>query len=230
MCQCAEDLSLRITDIERRFKEATGIEADLSVNRILRHDNENVQQKTSKEERDKYGFVTTPLWLVDDMIYGLAKDFDENGLPDFHVLVKPRPTFLDLCSGCGQFTIRLIRIIYNKLYEGKHFSLSDFLKDQMYFSELNPISIAKLIYIFHKNINVFIGDSCFINKAKEGSRGFMFLNKKHDWINDEEFDRKICDILDNHNYNCNNFVKVVVPIVEEHMNKNIDEDGQVFLF
>ena len=58
----------------------------------------------------------------------------------------------------------------------------------------------------------------------------MFLNKKHDWINDEEFDRKICDILDNHNYNCNNFVKVVVPIVEEHMNKNIDEDGQILLF
>src|SRR5574344_757350 len=92
-----------ILDIEKRFKEVTGLEhVDLTKSVIKKSDFENQQQKTSKQDSKEYGFVATPLFLVDIMI--LLK-FNE---------ITPESKTCDLCAGFGQFTIRLMRMLYNK--------------------------------------------------------------------------------------------------------------------
>ena len=77
-----------IESIESRFKEVTGLtHLDLSVPHFSRGDNQ--QQPTTKEEYKKFGFVATPLWLVDEMI--------EPQIPNLTFT----STTCDACSGCG---------------------------------------------------------------------------------------------------------------------------------
>ena len=87
---------------ESRFKEVTGLfDIDLTLPSIPR--NLDSRQKTSKEETKLLGFVPTPLWLVDEMLE------PELGRLDFN------STTCDACAGCGQFSIRLMRKMYNKI-------------------------------------------------------------------------------------------------------------------
>ena len=167
-----------ISEIESRFKEVTGLtHVDLSVNHIAKAD--GLQQATSREAYKKFGFVTTPLWLVDEML--------EPQIPNLTLT----STTCDACSGCGQFSIRLMRKLYDK-FVGQ--GISDkkvstwvtkyWLPKLHYFTEFQFSNVAKLIYIFGPNINVYIGDSLNLKYSTEDDSGLLFFDaKKKKWIN-----------------------------------------------
>ena len=169
---------MNIVDIEKRFKEVTGLtNADLTLRNIPR--GTGLQQKTSKIEYKLYGFVTTPLWLVDEML--------EPQMPNLTLT----STTCDACSGCGQFSIRLMRKLYDK-FVGQ--GISDkkvsawvtkyWLTKLHYFTEFQFSNVAKLIYIFGPNINVYIGDSLNLKYSTEDDSGLLFFDaKKKKWIN-----------------------------------------------
>ena len=168
----------RIQVIENRFKEVTGLtHLDLSVNHFERGDGQ--QQPTTKDEYRRYGFVTTPLWLVDEML--------EPQIPNLTLT----STTCDACSGCGQFSIRLMRKLHDKFVSmgasesqvGKWLS-SVWLPRLHYFTEFQFSNVAKLIYIFGPNINVYAGDSLNMKYAKEDESGLLFFNpNKKEWYN-----------------------------------------------
>ena len=167
-----------IEHMESRFKEVTGLTTiDLSLSSIPK--NLDSRQKTSKEETKILGYVPTPLWLVDEMIE------PELGRLDFN------STTCDACSGCGQFTVRLMRKLYNKFRDmGVVKEKLDcwiekvWLQKQHYFTEFQFSNVAKLIYIFGPQINVFAGDSLNMKYAKEGDKGLLFFNEKRkEWLN-----------------------------------------------
>ena len=152
-------------------------DVDLSLASIPR--NLDSRQKTSKEDIKLLGFVPTPLWLVDEMLEPEVEKLDFNS------------TTCDACSGCGQFSIRLMRKLYNK------FSDMGVVKEKLdcwiekvwlsklhYFTEFQFSNVAKLIYIFGPQINVYAGDSLNMKYAKENERGLLFFNEKRkSWLN-----------------------------------------------
>ena len=93
---------MMITEIEQRFKEITELnEMDLTKYPIRKSDYKNQQQKTTKEAAKERGYITTPIFLVDTMI---AMKYKE---------LTPELKTCDLCAGeAGQFTIRLMRMLY----------------------------------------------------------------------------------------------------------------------
>ena len=60
--------------VESRFKKITGITVDLTQDRIKENNAGNQQQLTTSKESNEFGFVTTPMWIVDDMIYIVVAD------------------------------------------------------------------------------------------------------------------------------------------------------------
>lgn len=167
-----------IQRIESRWKEVTGLQhLDLSVPHFQKADNQ--QQKTSKSDFKNFGWVCTPLWLVDEMI--------EPQIPNLTLT----STTCDACSGCGQFSIRLMRKLYDK-FVGQ--GISDkkvstwvtkyWLPKLHYFTEFQFSNVAKLIYIFGPNINVYIGDSLNLKYSTEDDSGLLFFDaRKKKWIN-----------------------------------------------
>ena len=167
-----------IESIESRFKEVTGLtHLDLSIPHFQKGDNQ--QQTTTKEEYKKFGFVTTPLWLVDEML--------EPQIPNLTLT----STTCDACSGCGQFSIRLMRKMYNKIREmgasedkANVWIQKVWLSKLHYFTEFQFSNVAKLIYIFGPQINVYAGNSLNMKYAKENERGLLFFNEKQkQWLN-----------------------------------------------
>lgn len=167
-----------IESIESRFKEVTGlIHLDLSTPHFQK--GENQQQATTKEEYKKFGFVTTPLWLVDKML--------EPQIPNLTLT----STTCDACAGCGQFSIRLMRKMYNKIREmgasedkANSWIQKVWLQKQHYFTEFQFSNVAKLIYIFGPKINVYAGDSLNMKYAKDADKGLLFFNEKRkEWLN-----------------------------------------------
>ena len=163
---------------ENRFKEVTGLkDLDLSTSHFTK--GENQQQLTSKSDFKQFGWVCTPLWLVDEMIE------PELGRLDFN------STTCDACAGCGQFTIRLMRKLYNKFRDmGVVKEKLDcwiqkvWLPKLHYFTEFQFSNVAKLIYIFGPQINVYAGDSLNIKYAKDEDKGLLFFNEKRkSWLN-----------------------------------------------
>ena len=176
----SEENSIRtIDEIESRFKEVTGLtHLDMSVPHFQKGDNQ--QQATTKEEYKKFGFVTTPIWLVDEML--------EPQIPNLTLT----STTCDACAGCGQFTIRLMRKLYNKFRDmGVVKEKLDFWIEKVwlsklhYFTEFQFSNVAKLVYIFGPQINVYAGDSLNMKYAKEkNENGLLFFNEKRkDWLN-----------------------------------------------
>lgn len=168
----------RIEQIEQRFKEVTGLtHLDLSVPHFSKGDNQ--QQSTTKEEYKKFGFVTTPLWLVDEMLE-----------PEMGNLTLTSTT-CDACSGCGQFSIRLMRKLHDKFInmgivkeKVNAWITSVWLPKLHYFTEFQFSNVAKLIYIFGTNINIYIGDSLNMKYAGENDKGLLFFNpKEKKWVN-----------------------------------------------
>lgn len=154
---------------ESRFKEIAKISEDLTVYPIPKH-TQNTQTKTNKLKSDTFGEVFTPLWLVDEMIDRIS-DRD---------MKDTTKTTLDLCSGYGQFSIRLIRKKY--LLLGESFDITQFLTNTHYFSELQLDSCYNLLYIFGKDINLFIGESQEIPKLESDSKGIWHFYGGS-WIN-----------------------------------------------
>ena len=167
-----------LEQIESRFKEVTGlIHVDLSVNHIAKAD--GLQQATSREAYKKFGFVTTPLWLVDEML--------DPEIPNLTLT----STTCDACAGCGQFSIRLMRKLHDKfikmgVVEDKvnAWITSVWLPKLHYFTEFQFSNVAKLIYIFGTNINVYAGDSLNMRFAGDNDSGLLFFNaKEKKWVN-----------------------------------------------
>ena len=133
--------------IELRFMESAGISVDLSVYPI-KQDQQGVHQAaTNKAKSDEHGEVFTPMWLVDHMIEKAA-DFPWK---------NQNKTTEDLCSGYGQFTVRLLRKKYSVL--GEKFDLKKFLTETHLFIEIQPDSCYRLLYTFGKKIRLLIGDA-----------------------------------------------------------------------
>ena len=171
-------MTMDIETSESRFKEVTGLnDLDLSIPHFTK--GENQQQLTSKSDFKNFGWVCTPLWLVDEMIE------PELGKLDFN------STTCDACAGCGQFTIRLMRKLYDKFRDmGVVKEKLDcwiqkvWLSKLHYFTEFQFSNVAKLIYIFGPQINVYAGDSLNMRFAKANEQGLLFFNEKRkSWVN-----------------------------------------------
>ena len=100
-------------------------------------------------------------------------------------------TTCDACAGCGQFTIRLMRKLYNKFRDmGVVKEKLDcwiekvWLSKLHYFTEFQFSNVAKLIYIFGPQINVYAGDSLNMKYSGENESGLLFFNPKEGkWVN-----------------------------------------------
>ena len=163
---------MNLLDIERRFKEVAGIVTNLAEFPLI--EEKNQQTETDKQKSDTYGEVFTPLWLVDEMILKI----NDSEIPAGEKLFRAK-TPLDLCAGYGQFTIRMLRCIFNT--KGGKFNLKIWLKKHS-FSELQYESVYKLLYIFGNNTNIYIGDAQFLNTLDEKDKGILIHDGKS-WIN-----------------------------------------------
>lgn len=167
-----------IESIESRFKEVTGLtHLDLSTPHFQKGDNQ--QQATTKDEYKKFGFVTTPLWLVDEML--------EPEIPNLTLT----STTCDACAGCGQFSIRLMRKLHDKFVKMgvaeekvNAWVTKVWLPKLHYFTEFQFSNVAKLVYIFGPSINVYVGNSLNMKYSGEDESGLLFFNpKEKKWVN-----------------------------------------------
>ena len=165
---------MTIDQIEKRFKEITELhDIDLTKS-LIRKDDYKVQQvKTRKEKSKNFGEVFTPLFLVDIMILMKFKE------------MTPETKTCDLCSGYGQFTIRMMRMLYNKF----HMNVEEWLNNIHTLTELQMESCAKLVYIFGPDINLYAGDSLKLEHSDENDKGILFFNEEtKKWYNNELVD------------------------------------------
>ncbi len=164
----------RIEEIEKRFKEVTKLDVDLTKLPLIddvdfenAHEYKNYQVKTDKEKSDKHGEVFTPLWLVDYMLNWVSDDEWKN--QDL--------TTEDLCAGLGQFTIRMLRKKYSLL--GESFEIDKFLGETHLFSEFQLESSIKLLYIFGNTIRLLVGDARERSKLPDDAeKGIWVFNGK----------------------------------------------------
>lgn len=159
-----------INEIEKRFLEIANLQLDLSKSVIRKADYPKQQVTTRKDKSKEFGEVFTPLFIVDTMI---ALKFNE---------VTPTSQTCDLCAGYGQFTIRLMRRLFNTY----KIDVLEWLKKYHTLTELQLESCAKLVYIFGPDINLFCGDSMKINDAKDTDFGILFYDEKQkSWYNND---------------------------------------------
>lgn len=168
---------MTIDQIEKRFKEITELhDIDLTKSLIKKDDYKVQQVKTRKEKSKNFGEVFTPLFLVDIMILMKFKE------------MTPETKTCDLCSGYGQFTIRMMRMLYNKF----HMNVEEWLKNVHTLTELQMESCAKLVYIFGPDINLYAGDSLKLEYSDENDKGILFFNEEtKKWYNNELVDELI---------------------------------------
>lgn len=168
---------MTIDQIEKRFKEITELhDIDLTKSLIKKADYKVQQVKTRKEKSKNFGEVFTPLFLVDIMILMKFKE------------MTPETKTCDLCSGYGQFTIRMMRMLYNKF----HMNVEEWLKNVHTLTELQMESCAKLVYIFGSDINLYAGDSLKLEHSDENDKGILFFNEEtKKWYNNELVDELI---------------------------------------
>ena len=120
------------------------------------------KQETIKELSKKFGFVPTPIFLVDAMICMEIKNLKADSIT------------CDFCSGVGQYTIRLLRYLKNKF----DIDVEQFLTNNHYLTELQPENCAALVYIFGPKINLYVGDSLNLKYSTEDDKGILFFNDK----------------------------------------------------
>lgn len=137
-----------LEQIEQQFKQETGIPTDMSVFPIV-----ELHTQLESKYRTSHGEVFTPLCLVDRMV----KQCDP----------KPDQYNMDLCAGQGQFTIRILRYMYNK----EPFDIELYLQKFHWFNEINIENVKTLIRIFGKNINVAVGDATKLDLIPDGPDG-----------------------------------------------------------
>lgn len=152
--------------VEERFKVVCGIGGDLSHYPLTSKD--DIQFETDKDKSREFAEVFTPLHIVDQMLYcvpQMSKDTHN----------------LDLCSGYGQFTIRMLRNLYLK---HRGLNILKYLKEHHYFAELQLSSCFKLLWTFTTDINLYIGDALKLNKLPMNAKGiWYYLEDLDQWIN-----------------------------------------------
>ena len=168
---------MTIDQMEKRFKEIADLHnIDLTKSLIRKSDYQIQQVKTRKDRSKEFGEVFTPLFLVDIMILMKFKEIN----------IKSKTC--DLCAGYGQFTIRLMRMLYNKF----HMNVEEWLKNIHTLTELQMESCAKLVYIFGPDINLYAGDSLKLEYSDENDKGILFFNEEtKKWYNNEFVDELI---------------------------------------
>lgn len=153
---------MTLEQIEQRFCETAKLNVDLSIFPFKKDTYKEQKQETIKELSKKFGFVPTPIFLVDAMICMEIKN------------IKADSITCDFCSGIGQYTIRLLRYLKNKF----DIDVEDFLTNNHYMTELQPENCAALVYIFGPKINLYVGDSMNLKYSTEEDKGILFFNDK----------------------------------------------------
>lgn len=152
--------------VEERFKVVCGIGGDLSHYPLTSKD--DIQFETDKEKSREFAEVFTPLHIVDQML-------------DCVPQMSKDTSNLDLCSGYGQFTIRMLRNLYLK---HRGLNILKYLKEQHYFAELQLSSCFKLLWTFTTDINLYIGDALKLNKLPMNAKGIWYYVEDLDqWVN-----------------------------------------------
>lgn len=189
-----------IEEIEKRFKEVTELfDLNLTKYPIKKSDYPNQQQKTSKEAAKTRGYITTPIFLVDTMI---ALKYKE---------LNPELQTCDLCAGeAGQFTIRLMRMLYNKF----KMNVLDWLEHAHTLVELDLSACAKLVYIYGPNINLYCGDATKLSLTNEDDKGILFFDGK-EWKSNELVNELIKKKI------VYSSIKLLTVIFENHENINM---------
>lgn len=154
-----------LNQIEARFLEV----ADLKVNLSYRNVTEGAQVETDKEKSDKHGEVFTPLNLVDKMLDRITP----------HDWKKPALTTFDLCTGYGQFTVRMLRRRYH--YLGEALGIAKVLSEYHLMAEIQPSSCFKLLYIFGSQIRLLIGDASKMGELPDTAEHGIWVYNKEKW-------------------------------------------------
>ena len=156
---------------EKKFKEYAGLSEDISAFPI---DKNIANIETNKAKSKEFGEVFTPLYLVDEMI-AMAN------------ITSPDIKTIDLCSGLGQFSSRLMRYLYNNV-DG-FVALQDpkngpsFIWTNHAFAEIQLSSCYKLIETFSKNITLFIGDATHLDKLPANAAGmWAYIESFGYWV------------------------------------------------
>jgi len=159
-----------LTAFEERFKVLCGLGGDFSKYPLQKSD--DVHFDTDKEKSRTFAEVFTPLHMVDRML----------GEVPF-VSTKDN---LDMCSGYGQFTIRMLRSLYNQY--GSSFKVASYLQKHHQFSELQISSCYKLLWVFTPQINLAIGDALQLGKLPRNARGvWYYLEVLGEWVDVSAF-------------------------------------------
>jgi len=156
-----------LSQIENRFLEVAGFKGDLTVASITK-DN-NMQVAVNKEKSDLHGEVFTPLWLVDKML-------DRVSPAEWKCLTR---TTFDLCSGYGQFTVRMLRRRYS--YLGERLNISRMLSEYHLFAEIQPSSCFRLLYVFGTDIRLLIGDVSKMGELPDNAEQGIWVYEKR-WL------------------------------------------------
>jgi len=158
---------------EDRFKVVCGLGGDLSKYPLTKND--DVHFDTDREKSRAFAEVFTPLHIVDQML-GIMPD---KGMTNM-------TSNVDLCSGYGQFSIRMLRKLYKEY--GESFKIANYLQKRHQFAELQLSSCYKLLWIFTPQINLAIGDALQLGKLPRGARGvWYYLESLGEWVNVTEF-------------------------------------------
>jgi hypothetical protein len=167
-----------LESIEERFKTVSKLKGDISKYPLTKKD--GISFNTDKEKSRDFAEVFTPLHIVDEML---------NVLPDKGMTSSTNN--LDLCAGQGQFTVRMLR----KLYEasGRNLNIQEYLSEHHFFNELQLESCFKLLWVFGNKINLAIGDALQIGKMPENWRGvWLWMVSIDSWVNVTSYVQLLC--------------------------------------
>jgi len=159
-----------LSAIEDRFKIVSGLSGNLSKYPIKKED--HLEFITDKDKAREYAEVFTPVYMVDEML-GTVPGFSSG------------TANLDLCSGYGQFSVRMLRKFFKESGTSfrNSFDVFGYLRGRHFFNELQLSSCYKLLWVFSKDINLFIGDALKLGKLPVGAKGiWYYLSALDNWI------------------------------------------------
>jgi len=163
---------------EDRFKRLTGYKGRFDHYPLMKHELDRFD--TDKDKSRSFAEVFTPLYIVDEMI-GTVENV--GGMDQGN-------KYLDFCAGHGQFSIRILRMLYEK--HGEEFDIGRYLKQKHYFCELQTSSCYKLLWTFSSKINLAIGDALQLGKLPKKARGiWAYLESIDSWIDVSNFTRAL---------------------------------------
>ena len=192
-----------LEDIEKRFCKCINLDLDLTKFPFTKYTEKEQKQETIDELSKKFGFVPTPIFLVDEMI-----EMEQDNLTKDSITC-------DFCAGCGQYSVRLLRYLYNKF----QIDVEDFLKNNHYITELQAENCAALVYTFGPNINLYVGDSMNLKYSDEEDKGILFFDEKNKkWENNSLIDK----LLTKKNINTNKEVLSYIFNNYKHSKKILD--------